>query len=337
MSLGDTVKVEPSFGRRASWSSATSLRERTTSPRALVRELESRLDRTFDVRVTIRKRVPDAAGLGGGSSDAATTLIGLERLFGLDLEPRLRHEVAAAVGSDVPFFLWPGPQLVMGRGQVLKDVAVPDPLHLVIAVPDLALSTADVYRWRDEARLPDLREFAPRTALLTSTLFAAAAPRDLVPLVVNDLEPVVAARHPVVAELKEALLGRGAFAAAMSGSGPSVYGLFGDEEAARAARGSLAERPPRRPRLLLRHRPAAEATGGAAAPYGSRRDTDARAAAPAGAAAAEPRPAPASAAARRSVTRRHGAGARTGRSRRARAETTVIHSDGRERWGVAKW
>ena len=143
----------------------------------------------------------------------------------------------------MPFFLWPGPQLVMGRGQVLKDVAVPDPLHLVIAVPDLALSTADVYRWRDEARLPDLREFAPRTALLTSTLFAATAPRDLIPLIVNDLEPVVAARHPVVAELKEALLGLGAFAAAMSGSGPSVYGLFGDEEAARAARGSLLSDP----------------------------------------------------------------------------------------------
>ena len=93
----------------------------------LVRELEERLDRTFEVRVTIEKRVPHGGGLGGGSSDAAATLLALERLFDLDLSPRLRYDVAAAVGSDVPFFLWPGPQLAMGRGQVLKEVALPGP------------------------------------------------------------------------------------------------------------------------------------------------------------------------------------------------------------------
>ena len=80
----------------------------------LVRELEARLERTFEVRVTIEKHVPHGGGLGGGSSDAAATLIALERLFALELSPRLRYDVAAAVGSDVPFFLWPGPQLVMG-------------------------------------------------------------------------------------------------------------------------------------------------------------------------------------------------------------------------------
>ena len=120
----------------------------------LVRELEARLERTFEVRVTIDKHVPHGGGLGGGSSDAAATLVALERLFALDLSPRLRHEVAAAVGSDVPFFLWPGPQLAMGRGQVLKEVALPE-LHVVIAVPDLALSTAAVYRWRDEDAADD--------------------------------------------------------------------------------------------------------------------------------------------------------------------------------------
>ena len=115
----------------------------------LVRELEERLDRSFEVRVTIEKRVPHGGGLGGGSSDAAATLLALERLFGLELSPRLRYEAAAAVGSDVPFFLWPGPQLAMGRGQVLKEVQLPA-LRLVIAMPDVGLSTAAVYGWRDE-------------------------------------------------------------------------------------------------------------------------------------------------------------------------------------------
>ncbi|MEI6451974.1 MAG: 4-(cytidine 5'-diphospho)-2-C-methyl-D-erythritol kinase, partial [Actinomycetes bacterium] len=72
----------------------------------LVRELEARLERAFEVRVTIEKHVPHGGGLGGGSSDAAATLVALERLFALDLSARLRHDVAAAVGSDVPFFLW---------------------------------------------------------------------------------------------------------------------------------------------------------------------------------------------------------------------------------------
>ncbi len=101
----------------------------------LVRELEARLERTFEVRVTIEKHVPHGGGLGGGSSDAAATLQALERLFALELSERVRYEVAMAVGSDVPFFLWPGPQIAMGRGQVLKDVELPE-LHLVIAMPE---------------------------------------------------------------------------------------------------------------------------------------------------------------------------------------------------------
>ena len=127
----------------------------------MVRELEARLDRTFEVRVTIDKRVPAGGGLGGGSSDAAATLLALERLFDLDLSLRLRYEAALAVGSDVPFFLWPGPQIAMGRGQVLKGVELPA-LHLVIAVPDLGLSTAAVYKWRDEDAEVTREDFVPR-------------------------------------------------------------------------------------------------------------------------------------------------------------------------------
>ena len=133
----------------------------------LLRELGERLGRSFEVRVTIEKRVPPGGGLGGGSSDAAATLLAVERLFSLDLSTKVLYDVAAAVGSDVPFFLWPGPQLAMGRGQVLKELALPA-LHLVVAMPDIGLSTAAVYRWRDEDAEVTLKEFAPRARLLSS-------------------------------------------------------------------------------------------------------------------------------------------------------------------------
>jgi 4-diphosphocytidyl-2-C-methyl-D-erythritol kinase len=205
----------------------------------LVRELEARLQRTFEVRVTIEKRVPHGGGLGGGSSDAAATLIALERLFALELSARLRHDVAAVVGSDVPFFLWPGPQLVMGRGLLLKEVALPR-LHLVIAVPDLGLSTAAVYSWRDEDAETTLKEFAPRARALSARVQAAQTVEDVAALVHNDLEASVTARQPAVAELRDRLFAEGALAAAMTGSGAAVFGLFADEEAASRARAALA-------------------------------------------------------------------------------------------------
>jgi 4-diphosphocytidyl-2-C-methyl-D-erythritol kinase len=205
----------------------------------LVRELEARLERTFEVRVTIEKRVPHGGGLGGGSSDAAATLVALERLFALQLSARLRHDVAAAVGSDVPFFLWPGPQLVMGRGLLLKEVALPH-LHLVIAVPDLGLSTAAVYGWRDEDAETTLKEFAPQARALSARVNAAQTVEDVAALVHNDLEASVTARQPTVAELRDRLSAEGALAAAMTGSGAAVFGLFADEEAASRARAALA-------------------------------------------------------------------------------------------------
>ena len=205
----------------------------------LVRELEARLERTFQVRITIDKHVPHGGGLGGGSSDAAATLIALERLFALDLSARLRHEVAAAVGSDVPFFLWPGPQLVMGRGLLLKEVALPD-LHVVIAVPDLALSTAAVYRWRDEDVATTIKEFVPQARALSARVQAAQTVADVAALVHNDLEASVTARQPAVAALRDRLSAEGALAAAMTGSGAAVFGLFASEEAASRARAALA-------------------------------------------------------------------------------------------------
>jgi 4-diphosphocytidyl-2-C-methyl-D-erythritol kinase len=214
-----------------------------------VRELERRLERRFDLRLTIAKRVPAAAGLGGGSSDAVAAIVAVERLFGLELPVRLRYEVAGAVGSDVPFFLWPGPQLAMGRGTVLKEIALPGPLHIVIALPGLAVATADVYRWFGERPsappnpAAERRAFVARTQALYTALVAARRPRDLAAVVGNDLEEPVLARHPLIGELEAGLRRAGAFAAAMSGSGSGVFGLFASAASAQRALAALAPTP----------------------------------------------------------------------------------------------
>ena len=211
-----------------------------------VRELERRLERRFDVRLQIAKRVPAAAGLGGGSSDAVAALVAVERLFGLELPVLLRYEVAGAVGSDVPFFLWPGPQLAMGRGTVLKEIALPGPLHIVLALPGLEIATADVYRWFGERPSAppgpeaERHDFVARTQTLYAALVAARRPRDLAAVVGNDLEEPVLARHPLVGELAARLRRAGAFAAAMSGSGSSVFGLFTSAASAQRALAALA-------------------------------------------------------------------------------------------------
>jgi 4-diphosphocytidyl-2-C-methyl-D-erythritol kinase len=204
-----------------------------------VLELERVVGRPLPVHLTIRKRIPHGAGLGGGSSNAASALRAVIALHELDLPATDLYAVAAAVGSDVPFFLWHGPQLAMGRGNVLHDVELPGPLQLVLAVPDLVLPTPQVYGWRDADTVAGLRRFAARTEELRSALAAAARPADVVALIGNDLEPHVVSRHPEVAAIKERLLREGALAAAMSGSGSSVFGLFADTDAAGAAAEAL--------------------------------------------------------------------------------------------------
>jgi 4-diphosphocytidyl-2-C-methyl-D-erythritol kinase len=238
VTLADAVTVAPSPGDGLTVASEVCPGEQNLAAR-LVRELEARLDRSFEVTIDIRKQIPAGAGLGGGSSDAAATLVALERVFDLDLSWRLRYEVAAAVGSDVPFFLWPGPQLAMGRGQLLKDVLLPGPLHLVVAVPGLSLPTREVYGWRDEDAQVTLPEFAPRARMLSSRLVTARSVHDIVDLVQNDLEASVVARRPQVGALKDAMTTAGALAAAMTGSGSAVFGLFADEDVAGRARARL--------------------------------------------------------------------------------------------------
>ena len=172
--------------------------------------------------VEIDKRIPVAAGLGGGSADAAATLLALNRLWGCDLDPATLGEVAERVGSDVPALVLGGPVLMSGRGEILAPAEVASFWWVVVHF-DFGVRSPDAYRWWDEDGAvagPD-----PDPVLEAAAAGDAAA---LGPLLFNDLEAVVARRHPAVGEAKQQLLAAGALGAVMSGSGSSVVGLARD-------------------------------------------------------------------------------------------------------------
>jgi 4-diphosphocytidyl-2-C-methyl-D-erythritol kinase len=172
-------------------------------------------------RVSLRKAIPMKAGLGGGSSDAAATLFGLRRLWKLRVSDARIHELAAGLGSDVPFFLVGGTALGLGRGDEVYPLAALPRYWVVLAVPPFGVATQDAYRWFVEDGGHGSREtMSPAGGEIPS--------RPLFPNValVNDLEPPVVARYPVIGQLRQRLAELGALRAAMSGSGSTVFGVF---------------------------------------------------------------------------------------------------------------
>lgn len=174
----------------------------------------------------ITKAIPVAAGLGGGSSDAATALRLANELLPDPLEPDRIESLAATLGADVPFFLRNGPQLGTGVGADLAPLELPQDFWVVLVLPDGVTkpATAEVYRQFDERRGAD--GFEDRRAEVLETLATIRLPRDLARLPRNDL-----ASSP----LADRLLGAGAFRADVSGAGPCVYGLFDERRVAEAA------------------------------------------------------------------------------------------------------
>jgi 4-diphosphocytidyl-2-C-methyl-D-erythritol kinase len=186
-----------------------------------------------DTVVTIDKQVPVEAGLGGGSADAAAALQALARLWG-GAPLSLLREVAAGIGSDVPFFLSGGTALGLGRGEEIYPL-VDLPRHWIVIVrPPFGVSTAEAYGWYDEDRAAGVREPRSELQILPVPWPTRAAQ------MINDLEPPVMRRHPEIGAIKLALREAGAVAAAMSGSGSAVFGLFRTRPAAARALHPLA-------------------------------------------------------------------------------------------------
>ena len=195
------------------------------------------LDRPGDPHgtvVTIEKAVPIETGLGGGSSDAAAALLALAKLWG-GAPLTLLREVAAGLGSDVAFFLSGGTALGLGRGEEIYPLVDLPPHWVVIVTPPYGVSTAEAYAWYDEDRAAGHRE--PRELQTLPVPWPTRAAQ-----MINDLEPPVVRRHPEIGALKTALREAGAVAAAMSGSGSAVFGLFRSRTPAKKSLEALSSR-----------------------------------------------------------------------------------------------
>jgi 4-diphosphocytidyl-2-C-methyl-D-erythritol kinase len=194
----------------------------------------ARLGRGEPARAAIHleKRIPAAAGLGGGSADAAVTLIGLNRLWQLGLDGASLSRLGARIGADVPFFLVGGTALGLGRGDDIYPLADLPKVHVVLIRPGFGVATAEAYRWYDE----DVRVARkPRQAPATPVTWPAWASS-----LRNDLEPPVVRHHPTIGRIQQMLMAAGAVTAAMSGSGSAVFGLFERADAARRTAKDLA-------------------------------------------------------------------------------------------------
>ena len=182
-----------------------------------------------DVVVRIQKRIPLQGGLGGGSTDAAATLLGLTHAWRVPVRPNQLVDVAATLGADVAFFLSGGTALGLGRGDEIYPLADLPRHWIVLLVPGFGVSTPDAYGWydaeRSQARGPIVRE-----AQQVPGPWPSRAAQ-----MINDLEAPIARHHPEIDQMKTSLRRAGALAAAMSGSGSTVFGLFQQRSEAKAA------------------------------------------------------------------------------------------------------
>ncbi|MEZ8217261.1 4-diphosphocytidyl-2-C-methyl-D-erythritol kinase [Candidatus Fervidibacteria bacterium JGI MDM2 SSWTFF-3-K9] len=229
VSVWDELVIEPSTRFSLTDQSGTPLDELNTVFRAanLLAELTGK---PLKFSVALKKSIPAQAGLGGGSSDGAATLLALKRIWNLRWSWRKLVPLAARIGADVPFFLVPtGAAIVEGIGDVLTPVRLPT-LWLVLAKPYADMPTQEAFELWDAQ--PIHVETDP------NMLVTALWQRDekvIKRLVVNAFENVIAAKIPDVTELKQRLVAAGAVAAAMSGSGTTVFGIFFDRETAKQA------------------------------------------------------------------------------------------------------
>lgn len=189
------------------------------------------------VKITLTKRIPIAAGMAGGSSDAAAAMHGLNELFGMEYSIQELQELGVKLGADVPYCLVGGTMLSEGIGEILTPLPAPPDCFLVVAKPDINVSTAFVYGNLHADRLtyhPDIDGMV--RALQTGDL------QGITDRLGNVLETVTIKEYPIIEEIKELVRTMGAENALMSGSGPSVFGIFKDRKTAEAAARAVEEK-----------------------------------------------------------------------------------------------
>jgi 4-diphosphocytidyl-2-C-methyl-D-erythritol kinase len=191
------------------------------------------------IKITLQKTIPISAGLGGGSSDAAYTLLGLNKLWGLRLSREELCALGLKIGADVPFFLHGSPAIVAGRGEKIKDIDHHvSPFVLLLVKPPVDISTAWAYG------LFDIDKFSELTKKpIDIKLFCHALEKrdvfSLSTMTQNDLENVVMEEHPVIEKIKKRMKDSGAIISLMTGSGPTVFGVFESKKTAYSAANTM--------------------------------------------------------------------------------------------------
>ena len=231
ISLGDDIGIARGDGPPGSLileadSPEVPLGDENTVHRA-VRAFRERTGRRDPVAVTIRKRIPIGAGLGGGSTDAAAALRGMNDLLETGLSTEDLMALAVSVGADVPFFIRGEAARARGIGEELSPVKSLPGLWMVVLFPNLSVSTAWVYR--------NFRLKLTKPSNNNNLSEKLDTPDEVAQVMVNDLETVTIGRYPRIARLKHRLDESGAIGSLMSGSGSSVFGLFADETDAKSA------------------------------------------------------------------------------------------------------
>jgi len=193
------------------------------------RELLERSGSQAGIAVEIKKTIPVAAGLGGGSSDAAAVLVACNRLFRTGLDREALAAIGTRLGMDVPFFLYGPTALARGRGEVLTSLPPPPKFWVLLVNPGFETSTAWVYK--------NLNFGLTKKGDCTN--IAGLNVSQIAGSLHNDLETVTAAAHPAIGEMEQALREAGALGVRMSGSGPTVFGIFEDEKACSEAAKAL--------------------------------------------------------------------------------------------------
>ncbi|MBW1856658.1 MAG: 4-(cytidine 5'-diphospho)-2-C-methyl-D-erythritol kinase [Deltaproteobacteria bacterium] len=179
------------------------------------------------IKITLIKNIPISSGLGGGSSNAATTLKGLNQLWPNALSKEDLEKLALSLGADVPFFLLQKPAMARGIGEILQPIENFPSLWYVIVSPNLMISTAWTYE-RFKLNLTNNRN-QNKMSSFKKNIF------NIPELLFNDLERVTLVKYPFLSSIKESLLQVGALGALMTGSGPSIFGLFDSAKKARKA------------------------------------------------------------------------------------------------------
>jgi 4-diphosphocytidyl-2-C-methyl-D-erythritol kinase len=185
---------------------------------------------TTGVRADLEKMIPVAAGMAGGSSDAAAALVGMNRLFHLDLSREKLMELGARLGADVPYCVLRGTALSEGIGEILTPLKPIPSCYILIAKPGINVSTRFVYENLEADKLESHPDIDGMMEAIDQGSLTGVTDR-----LANVLETVTEKKYPIISKIKKTMVENGALNSIMSGSGPTVFGIFDDEDKARAA------------------------------------------------------------------------------------------------------